>query len=240
MALPTFRLVTVHEAPLADGSELEETWMVRAARTGSPEAHVWTAPRGLVVPRSYERLAAFAAACAAAREAGWRMQVRCSGGGLVPQGPGVLNVSLVWCTARGTPGGTDEIYGSLCGALAAALAHLGIIASTQRAEGSFCDGRFDLVVGGRKLAGTAQAWRRIEDQRVVLAHAVLIASADPVALAAIANRFEDFVASGRIYRAEAVTSVAQALRDAHPGREAPADLDTVLAAALARQLADAG
>ena len=77
-------------------------------------------------------------------------------------------------------------------------------------EGSFCDGRFNLAVAGRKLAGTAQSWRRVAGVPVVLAHAVIVVDADPQALTEAANAFERDLGSGRRYRAEALTSVALA------------------------------
>jgi lipoate-protein ligase A len=90
-------------------------------------------------------------------------------------------------------------------------------------EGSFCDGRFNLAWGpphdARKIAGTAQYWRRLEAAsqtssaplNVVLAHAVLLVSADPDEINARANAFEDAIGSGRHYLPERVVSVQQAL-----------------------------
>jgi lipoate-protein ligase A len=155
----------------------------------------------------------------------------------------VLNLSLVW-RADGGPGaaprGTEAIYRALCEGLVAALARLGLPAAPQAVSGSFCDGRFNLAVAGRKLVGTAQSWRRVAGRPVVLAHAVIVVDADPVALTEAANDFERDLGSGRHYRAEALTSVAQAWQHAH-GRAAPADLEaqviTVLAEQFARMLA---
>jgi lipoate-protein ligase A len=101
-------------------------------------------------------------------------------------------------------------------------------------EGSFCDGRFDLAVGGRKLAGTAQSWRRVAGRPVVLAHAVIVVDAEPEALTEAANAFERNLGSGRRYRAEALTSVALAWRQTH-SRAPPLDLEARLSAALAER-----
>jgi lipoate-protein ligase A len=121
--------------------------------------------------------------------------------------------------------------------LGAALESMGIFASAQSVEGSFCDGRFNLAVGGRKLAGTAQAWRRVEGRPMVLAHAVFLIDADPDQLTEAANHFEARVASGRTYRPDAITTVARAWREAHAAHALPADLEAQLAAALASRLA---
>jgi lipoate-protein ligase A len=169
--------------------------------------------------------------------AGWPVQVRASGGGLVPQGPGVWNLSLVWAAPGSTPSATDEIYRALTGALAAALARLGIVASAQAVAGSWCDGRFNLAVEGRKLVGTAQAWRRVAGRPVVLAHAVIVATARPDALAEAANRFEAASCGAPRYRSEAMTSVAEAWRLAHGDAPPAAEIEARLLQAVAEQFA---
>jgi lipoate-protein ligase A len=235
--LPAFGFVTLHAAPLADGIAREAEWLAGVAASGRAAAHVWRGPAGFVVPRSYERRPRWAEACAAAAAQGWPVQVRASGGGLVPQGPGVLNLSLAW---RAEPARTMDIeatYRAFTDELAAAFARLGIAASAQPVEGSFCDGRFNLAVDGRKIVGTAQAWRRIEGHTVVLSHAVIVATADPAALTAAANRFEAASGGTPRYRADALASLAEAWAAAHPGRAVPEDLEHRVERALAEHFA---
>ncbi len=240
MSLPRFGFVSVHERPLADGIAAEAEWMACAAATGTAAAHLWRGEPALVVPRSYTALPGWPAAAARAH----RVLVRASGGGVVPQGPGLLNLSLVWradADADATvsaPRGTEAIYRALCDELAAALARLGIVAVPQAVLGSFCDGRFNLAVAGRKLIGTAQSWRRVAGRPVVLAHALIVVDADPQALTESANAFERDLGSGRQYRAEALTSVALAWLQAH-GRAPDVDLAGRLNTALAERLARA-
>ena len=231
MTLPLFGFVSVHERPLVDGIASEADWMASAAATGRATAHLWRGEPGLVVPRSCTLLPGWAAAART-----HRVQVRASGGGVVPQGPGVLNLSLVWRAEAAAPRNTEAIYHALCGELAGALARLGIGAAPQAVAGSFCDGRYNLAVAGRKLAGTAQSWRRIAGAPVVLAHAVIVVDADPQELTAVANAFERDLGSGRQYRAEALTSVALAWRHVQ-GRAPPSDLEARLCMALAERLA---
>lgn len=201
MALPVFGFVCVHRQPLAGGIALETAWMAHAAASGRAAAHLWQAPPGLVVPRRYTNLPGWPARCDG------ELQVRASGGGLVPQGPGVWNLSLLWPAPGIAPTGTDAVYVDLCRQLAAAFGRLGIAAAPQPVDGSFCDGRFNLAVRGRKLVGTAQAWRRVHGTPLVLAHAVIVISADPAELTARANVFEAALGSPVRYRAEALTSV---------------------------------
>jgi lipoate-protein ligase A len=219
--LPAFGFVAVHRQPLAAGIAHEADWMAGSATLDRPSAHLWTAPRGLVVPRRYTALPGWATASAeAANGRHGELQVRSSGGGVVPQGPGVWNLSLAWPAASATPLDTDSVYRGLSDALAAALARLGLVVTPQPVAGSFCDGRYNLAVGGAKLAGTAQAWRRVGGRPMVLAHAVVVVSADPAELTARANAFEAALGSATRYRAEAVTSVALACGGHIPDIEA--------------------
>lgn len=204
MTLPVFGFVALHRRPLEDGIAQEAAWMAQCAATGRPAAHLWAGAEGLVVPRNVTA----APGWAAADKTG--VQVRASGGGLVPQGPGVLNLSLVWPAPSAEPQGTDAVYAALCGELAAALERLGVQARAQPVQGSWCDGRWNLAAGGRKLVGTAQAWRRVQGRPVVLAHAVIVSSADPAALTARANDFERRLGREVRYRDDALTSLAQA------------------------------
>jgi lipoate-protein ligase A len=227
VALPAFGFVTVHRRPMTAGVAHEAHWLAGSAALGRASAHLWTAPTGIVVPRRYTSGPGWAAAAADGRHG--EVQVRASGGGLVPQGPGVWNLSLAWPAPGAAPAGTEAIYRDLCAALAAALARLGIQASPQPVAGSFCDGRYNLAVGGAKLAGTAQAWRRVAGVPMVLAHAVIVVSADPVALTARANAFEAALGTSTRYRADALTSVAQAA--------GAADIEARTLTVLAEQLA---
>jgi len=204
VSLPTFGFVTVHHEPLPGGVACEAEWMARCAAQGRAAAHLWCAPPGFVVPRRYTLLPGWPGGVQGAGE----VQVRASGGGLVPQGPGVWNLSLAWPAPGAMPVDTTGIYRALCDQLAAAFARLGIAATPQPVTGSFCDGRFNLAARGRKLVGTAQAWRRLGGHPVVLAHAVVVVDADPAALTARANDFEGALGTATRYRVDALTSVA--------------------------------
>jgi lipoate-protein ligase A len=217
MSLPVFGFVMVHDEPLAGGVACESEWIARCAATTRASAHLWQAPLGLVVPRRYTLMPGWPAARAAHMG---ELQVRASGGGLVPQGPGVWNLSLVWPAPATAPTNTETVYRALCDQLTAALSQLAIAATPQPVSGSFCDGRYNLAVDGRKLVGTAQAWRRVQGQPVVLAHAVIVVDADPVELTTRANAFESALCSGTQYRADTVTSVALAAGDPHVARRA--------------------
>ena len=217
MLLTDIEAPTIHSEPLSRGVDREAEWMIACAASGRAAAHLWHAPPGLVVPRRYTLLPGWATARQAA---GGEVLVRASGGGLVPQGPGVWNLSLAWQAPTAMPTDTEGVYRALCNELAAAFATLGVVATSQTVEGSFCDGRYNLAVGGRKLVGTAQAWRRIAGRPLVLAHAVIILSADPAELTQRANDFEAALGTQTRYRADALTSLAIETGNRHVDRDA--------------------
>ncbi|WP_244817801.1 lipoate--protein ligase family protein [Caballeronia sp. Lep1P3] len=231
-----------------DPLDAEEALLARAA-AGDAVAHLWTAPVSLIVPRSYQRYPALADARAAFAQRGCPVWLRLSGGGLVPQGPGIVNLSLAYPVHAPMGALAERIYLHLCGILADALKTLGVLTHHQAVEGSFCDGRFNLAWGpgdeARKIAGTAQYWRRVPqpaDNRdkplyAVLAHAVLLVSADPVEINERANAFEARIGSGRRYEETKVVTVAQAL--AYQCFEQPADLQTRVVDAIAARVAHA-
>ncbi|WP_458766751.1 lipoyl protein ligase domain-containing protein [Cupriavidus basilensis] len=221
-----------------------EQALLEQASAGRWLAHLWQAPVSLVVPRSYLRHAQLEAARADFAARGCPVWLRLSGGGLVPQGPGIVNLSLAYPVRGGAGTHAEPAYLHLCEVLTAALSRLGLQTHWQAVDGSFCDGRFNLAWGppeqARKIAGTAQYWRRVAGAgdaslHVVLAHAVLLVSADPQEINGRANDFEAAIGSGRHYRADKVVSVAQALADS--GQPVPGDLAERTSQALAEALA---
>lgn len=190
----------------------DEDLIPLAGRLG-PVARIWTAPRGLVVPRTYTRSPRFAEVSARFLAQGWPISVRLSGGGVVPQGSGILNLSLA-LPVRGRPMDHSEAaYLMICRIIQAALAPLGIDARSQAVEGSFCDGRFNLAVGepARKVAGTAQVWRHIPatpaDIQVGLVHALILVQVDPLLLTGQANRLEEALDNPRRYLSTRIASL---------------------------------
>ncbi|AOZ08404.1 lipoyl protein ligase domain-containing protein [Cupriavidus malaysiensis] len=232
----------------ADGPLHAELALLARAEAGAPLAQLWQAPASLVVPRSYLRFAAFEAARTDFAARGCPVWLRQSGGGLVPQGPGILNLTLAY-RVGGAPGDLAEaVYLHLCDVLRAALDALGVATHWQAVDGSFCDGRFNLAWGpagaARKIAGTAQYWRRVPAAQagatpghVVLAHAVLVVDADLDEIHRRANGFEARLGSGRHYDPAAVVSVRQAIEagGASAGGALAARVGERLRAALAQR-----
>lgn len=122
-------------------------------------------------------MANFEQACLASAAQGWPVLVRCTGGSCVPQGPGVINFSVVHPKLKAWT--LDDGYRLLCEFLKYFLASYGLAASFGEVPGSFCDGRYNLQIGGKKLVGTAQRWAGgSRENAAVLAHACLLVDLD--------------------------------------------------------------
>ncbi len=220
MSVKPFAFVDPHPThgdPLRD----ELALLDHAARVG-PVAQLWEAPLSLVIPRSYLRQPNIETVRADFAASGCPVFLRMSGGGLVPQGPGILNISLGYAVPKGAASWMEPVYVHLCEVVAEGLRAVGVQTHWQAVEGSFCDGRYNLAwgppEGARKIAGTAQYWRRApaeaqtpDGQRhLVLAHGVLLVDVDPVEINARANAFEAAIQSGRHYDPAKVVSVKEA------------------------------
>ncbi|SOZ17693.1 conserved hypothetical protein, aco operon [Cupriavidus taiwanensis] len=233
-------------APAHAGSDplQEELALLELAAQGRQVARLWEAPLSLVVPRTYLRHAALETARADFAQRGCPVFLRMSGGGLVPQGTGILNLSLAYAVGQPPGALSDEVYLHLCAVIGGALRALGIETHWQAVAGSFCDGRYNLAWGppeaARKIAGTAQYWRRAPaamqaaggQRHLVLAHAVLLVSADPEQINARANAFEAAIGSERRYGADKVVSVREALLSAGHAVKDDVALMAEVAAAL--------
>lgn len=239
-------------APRFDESLIElATASILASSTGVEGfAAVWQADQGLVVPRTYQHQENFLPACEEFAQAGWPVSVRQSGGGIVPQGPGILNLSIAY-GVRGRPlDHSDAAYELICVLIQNALKEHGIPSRMQAVEGSFCDGRYNLAVGpandAKKVAGTAQVWRRVRaenarpetkqrlsDVQVVLVHALILAQVDIHAVTSQANRFEQALGSGRRYDPHRTVSLHHCLATPVPASE---DFTETLRLSLLRQL----
>lgn len=83
------------------------------------------------------------------------------------------------------------------------LRHLGIDAGFGRAEGSYCEGPYDLVAGGQKIAGIAQAIRG----GFALVSGMLLVRQDPVMTTELLQHFYRIAGSTIQLRPDAVTSL---------------------------------
>ena len=218
-SLDLHRAFSLYRPSCATGvdARFDETLLEMAAEQG-PTACIWQAGRSLVVPRTYRRFEAFEKACNTYREQGWPVIVRQTGGGIVPQGPGIANVSLAYPVHGPAMRHSEPGYQLICEVLADALRQLGLEAFAAAVEDSFCDGRYNLAVSreGRaiKVAGTAQMWKRLpgsQDTHIGLVHALVLVDADTAALTQVINSFEEAIGNDRRYSRNSVVSIAELL-----------------------------
>ena len=213
--LPPFTLLSADTFDLSARSWADNERALLAAIPAAEQgiALIHEGGDGIVVPRSYPQgKPSFQTACHALAAEGLQVHVRLSGGGVVPQGAGVVNLHLSYIVNTPNPLLVAEAhYQALCGLLAKLFEHFGIRTNTQTVQGSFCDGRYNLAAAGRKIAGTAQHWQRDQsaaNRYRVLSHAVILA-ADPAMLTERANRFEQALGSATRYRADKTTSLLE-------------------------------
>jgi lipoate-protein ligase A len=183
-----------------------------------PTYRVWENGQALVVTAREQRLPRFAEATKASVSEGWPVVTRDSGGSAVPHGPGILQASLLLPqVALGHPN-IEAVYHALCTPVRGALAGVGVETSYGDVPGSFCDGRFNLVSGSRKIAGTSQRWHGGlppggRPGAFVVAHLVLFVGTDTEAVTGVVNRFCQAAGSPDRFDPRAVVSVAGALSE---------------------------
>ncbi|RTR06562.1 lipoyl protein ligase domain-containing protein [Halomonas nitroreducens] len=186
--------------------------------------------RGLVMPRRHERLAGFPEARDRLVEQAWPIRFRSTGGTPVPQSPSVVNLALaVRCHVGGSAAHLEWGYHRLGDPWCDWLADLGVTsADLGPVPGAYCDGRFNVRIGGRKLVGTAQRWRRVRGCRdmALLVHGAMQVGDTPEALVAVVNAFQDAIDDPQ--RFQAASHVA--LRDVLPDL----DLETAIPGLLKR------
>ncbi|WP_454911106.1 lipoate--protein ligase family protein [Stutzerimonas chloritidismutans] len=173
--------------------------------------------QALVMPGSFERRPGFALASQRCAAQGWPILLRDTGGEPVPQSSAVLNITLACALPSGDEVGKriDIAYERLLEPLALWLTENGLKAGVGAVPGAFCDGRFNLTLEGRKLAGTAQRWRRSRDGRpVVLAHAALLIEDWREPMADVVNRFYHACASDLRRQAASHLALAERLANA--------------------------
>ncbi|MEQ9259419.1 MAG: hypothetical protein RIG84_09985 [Roseovarius sp.] len=187
---------TATEALAAEMALLEA---VASGRAGG-SAFLWQARRpALVLPERFTRAPGFGAAAAECARAGWPVVPRRTGGGITPQGPGLLNLAMAFHSGPGHAHSVQEGYEAICAPLEEALAALGIEARATPVSGSFCDGDYNLAVSGRKLVGTAQRRRG----NACLCHALVITDLALAPAIAAIRHLSDSIGQGLPFRLDA-------------------------------------
>ncbi len=167
----------------------------------------------LVLPEAMARSETFDIAASQSAARGWPVFTRRTGGGLTPQGPGVLNLAMVFERSAFNVETVHTCYDLICDVLTDGCKPFGVSPTPGAVKHSFCDGDHNLHVEGQKLVGTAQRWRG----DFVLCHALILTSLDlNPAVTAIAAIGSDLGRPER-YEREVHTSLATLMPawDAH-------------------------
>ncbi len=188
--------------------------MVGSGKTG-PCLYINSTPRCLVATVRESRMSNFEAAQQVLAAQGWPVVVRCTGGSCVPQGPGVINLAVIHPKVKGWH--LEDGYQLLCALLRELLADYGLDATTGEVPGSFCDGSYNLQVGGQKLVGTAQRWAGgSRDSAAVLAHACLLVDLDLVEATEKINTLYSLCDNPQQFLPHACTSLRDCLGTRNP------------------------
>ena len=147
----------------------------------------------LVMPRRLSRLPGFMAADISCAALGWPIALRDTGGEPVPQSSAVLNVALAYIVPlkEDEQSRIEAAYLRLCEPICQWLRGMGLLPGLGEVPGAFCDGRFNVTLGRRKLVGTAQRWRRraADNRLVVLVHGAILFEDQRAAMVDVVNRF---------------------------------------------------
>ncbi len=210
--------------PFATALAREKELLTTVAKAGHGWlSEVWTTDQALIVPFSATHEADFEKAQQQMGEKQWPVFVRHTGGDVTPQSPSMVNVSFAFCIPRTKDLSIRETYESFCQPILNYLREdLAIDAYLSSVEGAFCDGAYNVVVDGRKLAGTAQRWRLTEtpDGRpavAVLGHAAILWDVDIATSIAATNEFYRRSSVARSVVADKHTTVAELAGARQPG-----------------------
>lgn len=200
-----------HTLPtVADGLALEMDMLQTATATGASLAVMWEArTRALVLPERFTREVSFEPAARSSDTRGWPVVARKSGGGITPQGPGVLNVALCFSLAPHETRSITGTYGRIVTPLERGFAALGVTAAAMPVAHSFCDGDYNLAVDGRKIVGTAQRWRG----KTCLIHALILTHIDLAPAVAAVAGFSDELGHDTKFKTLAHCRLADLLPD---------------------------
>lgn len=164
----------------AAGGHKKLTWMI------------WQTGHCIVVPQNHLTRPGFDSAASASAARGYPVYGRDTSGGALVQGAGVINLSMVFSIGPDIRDRIPISYRFLCEPIIALLRERGIEGTFDAVPGTMCDGKYNIVVADRKLAGTAQRWRSFGqalDEYAVLAHLALFVDLEHGAASEAVNAY---------------------------------------------------
>ena len=150
----------------------------------------WESHKALAISGRDARLPQAEEAINAVSNSGWPVLTRKSGGSAFPVTSGVLNISILRNYPASVVHDADAKYISLTNWLMKALKPVGLSVSVGSTKNAVCDGRYNLMIDGKKFVGTSQQWhRRSDGSSRHLMHCAILVSADTKALVDVVNQF---------------------------------------------------
>ena len=150
----------------------------------------WESHKALAISGRDARLPQAEEAINAVSNSGWPVLTRKSGGSAFPVTSGVLNISILRNYPASVVHDADAKYISLTNWLMKALKPLSLSVSVGSTKNAVCDGRYNLMIDGKKFVGTSQQWhRRSDGSSRHLMHCAILVSADTKALVDVVNQF---------------------------------------------------
>lgn len=159
---------------------------------GLPVIRLWTNSLSIVVPSKDSRSPEFEGAREIMQGQGVEVAVRTSGGTAVMHGPGVLNASVIYRVPKADKISMEAGYQKLMELFDLLVPELAGQAVFAAVPGAYCDGDYNLVVDGLKIAGTAQRIKSAGsniNHRTVLTHMSLLVKLDTLDMERIINRY---------------------------------------------------
>jgi len=186
-----------------------DTTLLRQVQvTGQPTLRIWQNSKCLVVTRPITGHCGFSNAAQLSAQRGWPVVQRQSGGSCVFHGPSVLNVSLA--THFSQPFRPDDAYACLFNLIVQKIGAFVPDLQNGHVTDAYCDGAHNIVVHGKKLAGTAVRTARKNGGVYALIHASINLFPAPRAALAAIDAFESELAGKSIERDHSkVTSLAE-------------------------------
>lgn len=158
----------------------------------------WQSALGLCVTRKEHRLPYFNKAQESMAAQGHELATRRSGGTVVAQGDGILNITSL--ALHYGPRNIGGSYVAFCQEMQARLLKIGFETDIGPVSGSYCDGDYNLILDGKKLAGTSQRWVKGPDKAfIILNHAVTLVTENGYHATKRVNDFHEIADNRRPY-----------------------------------------
>lgn len=193
----------------AGGLRHQEELLANEASDGRQRFLVWQAPQALIVGPTEGRLSNLTTAANHLRSEGWPVVRRHSGGSTCPVSSETLQIAIA---RLGVPGVTIETaYQQLASLICTVIRSYGLEPAVGIIPNSFCPGRFDISISGRKVAGLSQRWHHTGGRMIVTTASTLIVDGGSRYLVQAVNLFYRFIGKTNFCSESAVGSLRQSL-----------------------------